>query len=82
MFTYSVFEDALITLKAFCDKERKVWVLFERESAANTVLKRFAGFRRMKIGLGVGVQGVKVALNSSIPIQYLRKDWLTSEAVG
>ena len=82
MFTYSVFEDALITLKAFCDKERKVWVLLERESAANTVLKRFAGFRRMKIGLGVGVQGVKVTLNCAIPIQYLRKDWLTSEAVG
>ena len=82
MFTDSVFEDALITLKAFCDKERKVWVLFERESAANTVLKRFAGFRRMKIGLGVGVQGMKVTLNCSILIQYLRKDWLTSEAVG
>jgi len=82
MFTYSVFEDALITLKAFCDKERKVWVLFERESAANTVLKRFAGFRRMKIGLGVGVQGMKVTLDCSIPIQYLRRNWLTSEAVG
>lgn len=45
MFTDSVFEDALITFKAFGDKERKIWVLFERESAANTVLKRFAGFR-------------------------------------
>lgn len=45
MFTDSVFEDALITFKAFGDKERKIWVPFERESAANTVLKRFAGFR-------------------------------------
>ena len=82
MFTYSVFEDTLITLKAFGDKERKVWVLFERESAANTVLKRFAGFRRMKIGLGVGVQGVRVTLDRSISIRYLRENWLTSEAVG
>ena len=82
MFTYSVFKDALITLKAFGDKERKVWVLFEREATANTVLKRFAGFRRMKIGLGVGVQGVEVTLDCSISIRYLRENWLTSEAVG
>ena len=82
MFTDSVFEDALITFKAFGDKERKIWVLFERESAANTVLKRFAGFRRMKIGLGGGVQGVRVTLDRSISIRYLRENWLTSEAVG
>ena len=57
MFAYGVFEDALITLKGFGDEERKVRVLFEGESTANTVLKRFVGFRRMKIGLGFGVQG-------------------------
>ncbi|GEM_PF-1823703 len=82
MFTYGVFEDALITLKGFGDEERKVRVLFEGESAANTVLKRFTGFRRMKIGLGFGVQGVMLTMDCSIPIRCLRRNWLASEVVG
>jgi len=82
MFAYGVFEDALITLKGFGDEERKVRVLFEGESTANTVLKRFAGFRRMKIGLGFGVQGVTLAMDCFIPIRCLRRNWLASEVVG
>ena len=82
MFAYGVFEDALITLKGFGDEERKVRVLFEGESAANTVLKRFAGFRGMKIGLGFGVQGVTLAMDCFIPIRCFRRNWLASEVVG
>tara|TARA_B100000900_G_C20264511_1_gene587424 strand:- start:282 stop:419 length:138 start_codon:yes stop_codon:yes gene_type:complete len=45
MLAYSIFKDTFITPETLGDQERKVGILFERQTATYAVLKRFSGFR-------------------------------------